>query len=194
MAAFSALVLLATAACGEVVVSDSPSTGAGGSTGAVVAATTVTSASSASSGNGSGGAGGSTCVPQPEGAGGFMQPTCADLAVLAVSHPVLTDADGDGQVEVGETAVLQINLDEIAGVGFNFYPGVNFTTTTAGVTVNHNDWLYAILACQNVPVSAQIAIGSDVAPGTVVTITARVAMLNNDCPDTYAVEIPITVH
>ncbi len=115
--------------------------------------------------------------------------------MLAVSHPVLiNDADGDGQLEVGETGSLQVNLDEIAGLGFSYYPGVIFETAAAGVTVSSNDWFYAILACQSNPVSAAIAVGGDVAPGTVVTITARVAMLNHDCPDAYAIEVPITVH
>jgi hypothetical protein len=191
LAAVAASVLF-VAACGEVVVSspaDSRSPGGGGSTGVVVASSAVSATGSASSG-----AGGGTCVPQPEGAGGFMQPTCADLAVLAVAHPVLTDADGDGQIEVGETATLQVSLDEIAGVGFSFYPGVLFETTTAGVTVSATDWFYAILPCQTDAVSAQITIGSDVPPGTLVTITARVAMLNHDCPDAYSIEIPFTVH
>ena len=199
MAAFSTSVLLATAACGEVVVgtpSDPLSPGAGGSTGAVVASSAaVTSTSSTSSGDGGAGGGPSACVPNPKAPGDFQEPTCADLAVLAVSHPVLIDdADGDGQLEVGETGSLQMNLDEIAGVGFNYYPGVIFETAAAGVTMSSTGWFYAILACQSNPVIASIAVGSDVAPGTVVTITARVAMLNHDCPGAYAVEVPITVH
>ena len=197
MAAFSTSVLLATAACSEVVVSepgDPLYPGAGGSTGAVVASVAVTSTSSTSSGNGGAGGGSVACMPQPEGTGGFHEPTCADLAVLAVSHPVLDDADGDGQLEVGETGSLQVNLDEIAGSGFNYYPGVIFETAAAGVTVSSDNWFYGIFACQSNPVIASIAVGSDVTPGTVVTITARVAMLNHDCPDAYAVEVPITVH
>jgi hypothetical protein len=197
MAAFSTSVLLAAAACGEVVVStpsDPLSPGAGGSTGAVVASAAVTSTSSASSGDGGAGGGSSACVPDPKATGDFHEPTCADLAVLAVSHPVLDDADGDGQLEVGETGSLKMNLDEIAGVGFNYYPGVIFETAAAGVTVSSNGWFYAIFACQSNPMIASIAVGGDVAPGTVVTITARVAMLNHDCPDAYAVEVPITVH
>jgi len=199
--AVSAILLLATAACGEVIVSapgDSPTPGAGGSTESIVASSSiasgvVTSASSTSGGEGGAGAGGSevVCVPQPEGSGGFTEPTCEDLAVLAVSHPVLDDA---GQLEVGKTAYLHLNLEEIGGVGFNFYPGVLFETTTAGVTVSSNDWFYAILPCQIDQVIAAITVDNNVAPGTVVMITARVAMLNHDCPDAYSITIPLMVH
>lgn len=57
-----------------------------------------------------------------------------------------------------------------------------------------NDWFYAILPCQTDLVSAQITVASDVAPGTVVTITARAAMLDHECPDAPSIVIPITVH
>ncbi len=75
-----------------------------------------------------------------------------------------------------------------------YYPGVNFETAAAGVTVSSGDWFYGIAACQSNPVTASIVVGGNVAPGTVVTITARVAMLNHECPDAYAIEVPITVH
>ena len=189
MVALSTGLLLVSAGCGSQVVSgpgDALSTGSGGSTATVTAST---------GGGGDSGTGGSAvCVPQPEEPGPFVKATCADLAALAVSHAVVTDANGDGQVDAGESAVLQVNLDEIAGVGTYFYPGVLFETASAGVTVSSNAWLYGIMGCQTVPMSGEITIGSDVAPGTVVTITARVAFLNHTCPDAFAITVPITVH
>ena len=203
LAASSILALVLAAACGDVVVghpdtSSATTDGAGGSSEFVVASVAETSASTG--GGTSSGAGGASavavCTPQPEGegSGGFKEPTCADLARLAVSHPVLHDADSDGQLDVGETAYLQVNLDEKAGVDFLSYPGVSFESATPGVTVSTGDWLYGILACQSTQVTTSIEVGSGVTPGTVVKITARVAMLNHDCPDAYAVTIPITVH
>jgi hypothetical protein len=147
-------------------------------------------------GSGSGGDGGasSTCSPKPEGMGGFMQPSCEDLAVLTVSDPVVTDEDGDNLVEAGESATLKLNLNEVAGVGFNYYPGVIFETAAPGLTVSSEDWYYAIFACQTHPVTAHIELDSDIPPGTVAVITARVAMINQDCPDAYAIDIPIKVY
>ena len=188
LAAFSTSVLLA-AACGEVV-GGAPFPGTSGSTGALVASTTVTS----SSGEGDAGGGAAECVPKPEGTGDSGEPTCEDLARLALSHPVLEDADGDGQLSAGETGYLRVNLDEIAGVGFWWYPGVIFETAAAGVSVSSNNWLYGMVACQSSPMRASITVGDNVAPGTVVTITASVAMLHHVCPDAYAIEVPITVH
>jgi len=42
-------------------------------------------------------------------------------------------------------------------------------------------------------VSAQIVVDSSVSPGTVVHVEAQVAMLNTDCPDAYAISIPIEI-
>ena len=194
--ALSIGLLLAAAGCVEDV-TITPATE--GSTGDGSGGTTVTAASTSSASGGTGGvdtgAGGSAvCMPQPDTTGTFMEPTCADLAGLAVSNAVIADAGGDGNVDAGESAVLQVNLAEIAGLGFNHYPGVAFESSSAGVTVTANDWFYAILPCQTNQVSAQLTIASDVAPGTVVMITARVAMLNNACLDAPAIVIPITVH
>ncbi len=195
-AVFLSGLLGAAAGCNGQVVSEAD--GGGGSGGS-----TATSSSSTSSATGTGGSGDAPveCVVQPEGTGGFQEPTCADLSVLAVSNPTITDdpAEGaignaNGQVEPGETATLRVDLSEIAGVGFNMYPGVTFTTSDVGVTVTANDWLYAIFACQVQSLAGSVAIAADVPPGTVVTIHAAVAMINSDCPDAPGIDIPITVH
>jgi hypothetical protein len=154
-------------------------------------------------GGGAGGGGGdptggggasSTCSPKPEGPGDFMEPSCEDLAVLTVSEPVVIDEDGDNLVEAGESATLKLNLNEVAGVGFSYYPGVIFQTAAPGLTVSSEDWYYAIFACQTHTVTAHIELASDIPPGTVAVITARVAMINKDCSDAYAIDIPIKVY
>ena len=101
---------------------------------------------------------------------------------------------GLNNIELITDRPLQVNLDEIAGLDFYYYPGVIFETAAPGITVSTDAWFYGIGACQSSPLIASIVVGDDVAPGTVVTITARVAMLKQDCPDTYAIEVPITVH
>lgn len=164
--------------------SNGGSGGAGGSAG---------SAGSGGAQGGSGGTAGAACVPrepppEPSADG------CEDLHVLTVSDPTLEDASGDGALSPGETATLQVNLNEVAGLGFNMYPGVAFESDHEGVNIHENDWYYAIFACQTHPASATIEVSPEVAPGTQVTLTARVAMLGQECPDTYAIEIPLTVN
>jgi hypothetical protein len=73
------------------------------------------------------------------------------------------------------------------------YPGVAFESDHPGVSVKENDWYYAIFACQTHTASATLVVSGDVAPGTQVTLTARVAMINQECPDAYAIEIPLTI-
>lgn len=141
---------------------------------------------------GGGGSATIVCVPQPDGAGGFTQPTCADLGGLVVAAPFVTDADGDGVVSSGESALIEASLSEVAGVGFSWYPGVLFQSDDPAVEIEGQDWYYAIFACQTHPVKAQATF--NVPSGTKVTITARVSMLNHDCPEAYAIDIPITVH
>jgi hypothetical protein len=203
------LAALAHAACGTNVVVDAPPAASGTAThtspvAATTSSTTSSTSSSTSSGTtttvappdpGAGGAGGATqCVPKPDDGGAWHEPTCADLDVLAVEGPTLTDADGDGLVEVGESAVLEVGLRETAAVGFLAYPGVAFTTETPGVTVTSDDWRYAILACQTDRIAASIAVGKDVPPGTKVTVTARAAMLGGPCPDAPSIDVVFEVH
>jgi hypothetical protein len=183
-----ACLCVSLAACGGAVTSAPEGAGGAGAGGGA-----ATGGGSAVTGGGSAGAGGGgECVPQPEGTGGFMEPTCQDLGLLTVTDPTVTDDGGDGLVEAGEGATLQVNLNEVAGVGFLWYPGVIFESDNPGVTLSGQDWLYAILACQTQPLTGHATF--DVPAGTTVTITARVAMLNQDCPDAAAIEFPVSVH
>jgi hypothetical protein len=191
-AVFVAWALCAAAGCtGQVVTETDGGGGDGGST-------ATTSSSTASGSGGSGGAP-SVCVEQPQGTGGFKEPTCADLSVLTISNPLINDnvdvgGDGNGEVNVGETVVLWVEMTEVAGVGFNMYPGVVFSTNDPGVTVTADNWLYAILPCMEVSLAGSVTIGPDVAPGTVVTVRAQANMLGAECTDTPFVDVPITVH
>lgn len=191
------LLFAATGCTGQVV---RESDGGGGSGGDGGATATATATATGNGGSGTGGSGGAPaeCVVQPEGTGGFKEATCADLSVLSVSNAVLTDTtgngNGNGQLEAGETAVITVDLSEIAGVGFNWYPGVTFTTADEGASVASNDWLYAILPCTVIELTGSVTVDASVAPGTIVTIRAQAAMLNTECPDAPMLEIPITVH
>jgi hypothetical protein len=146
----------------------------------------------------SGGSGGSAgaptraCVPE-EDPPPQVEWTCEDLVVLTVSDPVVVDESGDGSVSPGENVVIQTKLNEVAGIGFSMYPGVYFESDNPEVTVNYVDWYYAIAGCQTLDANATASFGASLAPGTMVTITARVGMLNTDCPDAYAIEIPIQI-
>ena len=195
------LLFSATGCTGQVVSESDGGGGSGGDGGATSTATaTSTSTATGNGGSGTGGAGGAAgeCVVQPEGTGGFQVATCADLSVLSVSNAALSDTtgngNGNGQLEAGETAILTVDLSEIAGVGFNAYPGVTFTTTDEGASVASNDWLYAILPCMVIELTGSVTVDASVAPGTIVTIRAQAAMLNTECPDAPMIEIPITVH
>jgi hypothetical protein len=172
-------------ACGGAVISETA--GSAGSGGA-----STTGSSAISSGNG-GADSGAPCQEQPDDGGPFMLPTCADLAVLTLSDPLVTDALGGSTIEPGETAHIHLNLNEVAGIGFSYYPGVTLDSADPRVTPNP-DWLYAIFACQTTPLNPTAAFASDIPKGTIVTLTARVGMINQPCPNTYAIKIPITVH
>lgn len=213
--ALGLVLALSLAACGGEAISDSePQSAAGagggagtGGTGAAggSAGSNSTGGSTAVGGSGGGtagagavggasGAGGTECVPQPEVQWPPLgQSECEHLWVLDVSNPTLSDASGDGAVSPGETVLIHVDLDETAGIGHSMYPGVQFTSDHPGVKVTYNDWYYAIFACQTHPASGTVEVASDVAPGTVVTITARVASLNTECPDANSIEIPITI-
>jgi hypothetical protein len=180
--ATAVLVTMLAACSGEVI-----QTTSGGSS---------SSSGSSSSGGaiGSGGAPSTTCVPQPEGSGGApLQPTCADLAVMTVSSPVFVDEGGDGELGPGEKAVLTVKLDEVAGKGFNWYPGVLFSSDTISVEATGEAQFYAILPCQSLDASAQVSLLTKVDPGTVVHMKAQVTMLGMDCPDAPSIQIPIAI-
>jgi hypothetical protein len=143
-----------------------------------------------------GGTGGApaACTPQPDGAGGTLtQPTCADLGGLTVSDPKLADDSGNGKLAYQESAIVSVKLNEVAGKGFNFYPGVHFSSDTVSVASDGTDQFYAILPCQSVDASAKLTLLTQVTPGTTVHVTARVSMLGSDCPEAYGIDIPIEI-
>ena len=133
------------------------------------------------------------CVPQdpppsPE------QPTCQDLDRLVLANPSISDdTDGDGLIEPGETASVTVVMQDTSGLGFNWYPGVEFATKNPMVGVQADTWYYAILPCGEMPATATIKVAPDTAPGTIVTIRAQIAMLNQKCPDAFTIEIPVKV-
>ncbi|APR81726.1 Hypothetical protein A7982_07075 [Minicystis rosea] len=176
----------ALAACGgEVIDTTGGSTSGAGGAFESTSAGTTTSAS----------AGGSTpCVVQPEDLdAGFQEPTCADLAVMTVTSPVVKGPDGTSKLAPGETGTIDVSLDEIAGKGFSYYPAVTFTSDVAGITVESGAQFFAILPCTSVDAPGSITVSSDVPKGTMAHIVARVAMLNHDCPDAPSISIPIEI-
>lgn len=178
---------LALVGCGGRAETD-PAEASGGSAGSVP--------SGGASSGGAGGTGGAVpeeCTPKGGGEGGFQQPTCDDLSGLSVTDAVVTDASGDGKLSPGEKLTIVASLNETAGEDFMWYPGVRFVSASESVTVKENDWYYGIAACQTQPVSATGEISPSAKAGTVVTVTARVGMLNEECPNAPALEIPISI-
>ncbi len=112
---------------------------------------------------------------------------------MTVSDPKLTDAGNDGTISPGEDFTIAVNLNEVAGLGFNFYPTVQFTSDTFGIAVSQATQFFAILACQSIEAKAKGSVMSSVPPGTKVTIQAQVAALNMTCPSTHSIQIPFTV-
>ena len=132
------------------------------------------------------------CVVQNGGGWGTGQAaTCADLDVLAVSDPVILDQGGDGKLSAGEDATLRVNLNEVSGIGFSWYPGVNFASDDASVSIKAYDWFYAIAACTSYETRATIHVAPGATPGSIVHITAQVAMINVDCPHAPSLVIPV---
>jgi hypothetical protein len=172
-------------ACGNEVVVEEPGDTPGGSTTA-----------SSSSGTGSSSTSGGTtmeCTPQDQ-APTPMQPTCEDLSRLVLVDPVISgDTDGDGAVEPGEMATLTVIMKDVSGFGFNWYPGVEFSTKDTSIGVAADTWYYAILPCGEMPATATLKVAPDVAPGKTVTIRAQIAMLNTKCPDTFTIDVPVKV-
>ncbi|MBK9002075.1 MAG: hypothetical protein IPM35_40640 [Myxococcales bacterium] len=193
------------AACGGKASHDAEEPGTGGSTatggssavgGASAGGSAGVGGGVASGGStavgGSGGSGGE-CIPEGDGWNSDTDPTCEDLSVLAVHEPVVADGGGDGDVSPGEAFELKVALSEVAGLGFGWYPGVKFESDHPGVTIQENDWFYGIFACTSYDVGAAGKVDSSVAPGTVVTLTARAAMLNTECPSAPALKVQLTV-
>lgn len=181
------------AACGGAIADDTA--GAAGAGGAATAS--AGSGGSVAKAGGSGGVAGQApvatpCVPQPDGST-VLDPTCNDLDVMTVAHPYVVDASGGGTLSPGSKATLHVDLQEIAGRGFNVYPGVHFTSDHPGVAIKEDDWAYAILACQTHPFTATVTVDASVAKGTKVMLTSHVAMLGEDCPSAPSVALLVSV-
>lgn len=204
-------VSLALAACGGSVDKGDEAPGAGGSgavagsgTGGIVATggsatggsggVVTTGGTGGASVGGSGGSAGSPeCVPNAGGTGGFVEPGCEDLGHLTVSDPYVVESDGDGIVSPGETVTLKINLVETEGDEMMWYPGVEFTTDSPFAKASNDGWLYGIFACQTQEISSGLTIDPAMPSGTIVNVTAHVAMLNTECENTNSVTFQIEV-
>jgi len=130
------------------------------------------------------------CTPAAGGSGGFEEPTCADLDGIVVSTPVIKD--GLVTVSPGETVHLSVQLREVAGQDFMYYPGVSFTSDHPAVELT-GDWLYGIAACTSVELTATATFSDTIEPGTVVTISGQVAMLSEPCPGASSTSISVLV-
>lgn len=169
----------------EVIIEESPPASSGGGNGG----TSSSGTSSSTSGGPS-----AVCVPVEE-MPPWMQPTCADLDRLVLVNPEISnDTDGDGLVERGEKASLTVVMKDVSGRGFNWYPGVEFASKGAAVSVQADTWYYAILQCGELPTTGTIEIAPDASPGTTVMVRAQIAMLNEKCTNAFAIDVPINVH
>lgn len=189
----AACVVLSLAACGGSVVEGPSDTSTG--SGTTTTSETFTTGSTGSF-SGGGGAGGATkCTPAEGGTGGFVQPTCDDLAVMNVTNPLLVDEGGNGKLKYGESAKVTVKLNEIAGVGFNFYPGVRFSSDSDALSIPapDNSWFYAIFPCESYDASADIKLYMNMPKGVVMYVKAQVGMLNADCPDAPSIFIPVEI-
>lgn len=164
--------LAVLAACGGEVVGPSPSS-------------TTSSAQ-----GGSGGA--PVCVPA-DGGNAPLQPTCADLARLAVGQPALADASGDGKLAFQEKGTLKVVLSDTSGRGFNWYPGVRFSSAAISIDSNGLDQFYAVLPCGSMEASAGVSLLTPYPKGTVLKVQAQVSALDLDCPEAPAIEVPVEV-
>jgi hypothetical protein len=171
--------------------------GSGGSTGGSGGATTGGSGGATTGGSGgvaTGGTGGTPeCFPAAGGTGGFVEPTCEDLGGLTVSDPEIIESDGDGVVSPGETLLLRVSLNEVAGVEMMYYPGVIFTTDNPLAKAGNEGWLYGIFACTSMQIDSSFVLDPSIPSGTVVNVTAHVAMLHEDCTDTDAITFQVEV-
>ena len=134
------------------------------------------------------------CTPRDDGPT-TTQPTCQDLERLVLVEPTLAgDTDGDGLIEPEEMATLTVVMKDVSGWGFNWYPGVEFVTKDVSIGVTADTWYYAVLPCGEQPATATLKVAPDAAPGKTVFIRAQIAMLNTKCPDTFFLDVPVTVH
>ena len=160
----------------------------GGETGGAGGAQGGSAGVGGAAGAGTGGAGGMECVEQM-GTGGFMQPGCSDLDRLVVRNPRLDPSDG---IASGSKGTFLVDLTDVSGYGFSYYPGVDFESNTQGVTVT-DEQFFAVLACGTNQTTSHVEVDSSVPAGTEVTITATVTMLNQQCSGTDSVSYKFTV-
>jgi hypothetical protein len=129
--------------------------------------------------------------PNPDA--GLRGATCDDLSVLVVANPSLAVDGGACALSPGREATLAVDLEEVAGKGFDAYPGVHFTADVPGVTVTDAFDVFAIAACQTQRSSTRVTVNAGVPRGTVAHVVAQVAMLNRSCPNAYAITVPLLV-
>lgn len=88
----------------------------------------------------------------------------------------------DGAIEPGATIELQVGLIEISGLGHGNYPGIMLAFDPPVVELNDTvGVLYAIFACEETPFTIPVTLPDDLAPGTMLTITAEAG--EPLCPD-----------
>ena len=145
--------------------------------------------SGGAAGAGTGGTGGAAECVEQMGSGGFTQPECSDLDRLVVQNPRL---DPSGGITPGSKATFRVDLTDVSGYGFDYYPGVDFESDTQGVTVT-DEQFFAVLPCGTNETLSNVEIDSTVPSGTEVTITATVMMLNQQCSGTDSVSYKFTV-
>lgn len=174
----------------EIIIDDANTKPTGGNQ------TSSGSSGTGSSGTGSSGTTGGTgtmCVPVDD-VPVTSNPTCKELDRIVLVDPVVeADSDGDGALEPGESATLTLTMKDVSGLGFNWYPGVQFASEDASVGVQADTWYYAILPCGEQLATATIKVSPDVMPGKTVTIRAWVDMMNANCTGTFAIEVPIKI-
>lgn len=192
-----AFLVLGLAACGGSVVETPKGEGAGGGTSTNTFSTTFsetfTTGPTTTVPGGGGAGGGVVCTPVQGGSGGFMQPTCDDLKVMAVTTPLFADEGGNGKLAFGENGKVSVKLSEIAGVGFNYYPGVRFSSDTVSIPAPDDNVFYAILPCDSYQATAQIQLLENAPSGVVTYVKAQVTMLNADCPEAPSILIPVEI-
>lgn len=169
----------------------------GGSGGASTGGSGGIVTSGGTGGGSTGGSGGSAgapeCVPNVGGTGGFVEPSCEDLGGLTVSDPYIVETDGDGVVSPGESVTIKISLNETSGDEMMYYPGVVFTSDNPLAKPSNDGWLYGIFACTTMEITTGLIIDPAMPAGTVVNLTAHVAMLNSECENTNALTFQVQV-
>jgi hypothetical protein len=121
---------------------------------------------------------------------------CAELARLVLRDARVTGPTTSNRIMPGDTVSISLTVSDASGLGYNMYPGAVFASDVSGVTFDqggHSFNAYALLGCQSVEASTTVHIPGNLAPGTVVNVTARAASVNVDCPGAPAIVIPITV-